>query len=176
MATPSTRRWSYSEFARLPNDGNRYEVIAGELCVTPAPTTPHQRIIGNLYYLLRGFVDEHDLGSVWLSPVDVLLAEGDYLEPDLVFVRREREGIISERGIEATPDLVIEVLSESTAERDRGLKRERYAYFGVPQYWIVDPGSRTVLVYQLSVDPHTPRQVHEVLEAQLVPGSPVLSL
>lgn len=149
MATQlTTGGWTYDEFARLPSDRNRYEIIAGELHVTPAPRTPHQIAVGELLLRLGNFVDEHVLGWVLPGPVDVLFAEGDYLEPDLVFVRRERRGIISDRGIEAAPDLVVEVASPSTAKRDRGIKRERYAHFGVPEYWVVDPDTKQIEVYR----------------------------
>ncbi|MFW6078787.1 MAG: Uma2 family endonuclease [Gemmatimonadota bacterium] len=141
------RRWSYAEFARLPSDdGNRYEVIAGELHVTPSPRPLHQTIVARLDRLLGGFVERHGLGWVAPGPIDVLFAEGDYLAPDLVFVRRERMGIVSERGLERAPDLVVEVLSGSTAGRDRGIKRERYARYGVPEYWVVDPKARRIEV------------------------------
>jgi Uma2 family endonuclease len=97
-------RWTYDEFARLPSEpGVRHEVIADELNVTPSPGTPHQRILA-VFRALDPFVREHGLGEVFLSPLDVLFAEGDYPVPDLAFVRRGREGVVTRRGIEATPD------------------------------------------------------------------------
>jgi Uma2 family endonuclease len=177
MATrPNRPRWSYAEFARLPDDGNRYEVIGGELQVTPAPGTLHQRVLATLTARLTRFVEESELGWVLPGPVDVLFAEGDYLEPDLVFVRRERKGVISDRGIEAAPDLVVEIVSDSTAARDRGVKRERYAHFGVPRYWIVDPALAVVEVYDLQKDPERPERHADVLTWRPVPGGPILSL
>ncbi len=156
MATQlTTGGWTYHEFARLPSDRNRYEIIAGELYVTPAPGTPHQFAVVRLTALLDAFVVQHDLGWILPGPVDVLFAEGDYLEPDLVFVRRERRGIISDRGIEAAPDLVVEVASPSTAKRDRGIKRERYAYFGVPEYWVADPDTKRIEVYRPGAETKT---------------------
>lgn len=147
--TPAFRTWTYEEFARLPNDGNRYEVIAGELVVSPAPSFLHQELVGRMHVLLRVFADAHKLGKVVLGPFDVLFGPGDYLEPDLLFVRRDRHWIISKRGIEEeAPDLVIEVLSPSTSFRDRGIKRERYAHFGVAEYWIVDPRREQIEVYR----------------------------
>jgi len=125
-ANRSRTRWTYAEFARLPSEGNtRYEVIDGELAVTPAPTGAHQVVVSNLMWILGKFVREHALGIVLPSPVDVLFGEGDYLEPDVVFVRTERRHLIGDRGIEGAPDLVIEILSPSTAQRDRGIKLER---------------------------------------------------
>jgi Uma2 family endonuclease len=178
MAThPARRGWSYAEFARLPDDGNRYEVIDGEIFVTPSPHPVHIRIAFKLAFLLEAFVEAHDLGWVSPAPVDVLLGENDYVQPDLVFVRREKGAYITDRGIEVPPDLVVEVVSPSTAFRDRGLKRERYARFGVPEYWIVDPGARRVEVYRLAEDPeHPPVVVTGSLDWEPVPGGPVLTL
>ncbi|MGD2069814.1 MAG: Uma2 family endonuclease [Gemmatimonadota bacterium] len=149
-AKESRTRWTWAEFARLPSEGStRYEVIDGELAVTPSPTPRHQKIAARLTRILDGFTDAHALGHVLGGPVDVLFAEGDYLEPDLVFLRADRTGIVTDRGIEGPPDLVVEILSPSTANRDRGVKLERYRLYGVPEYWIVDPEGRTVEVWRL---------------------------
>ena len=169
-------RWTYAEFARLPSDSKRREIIAGELYVTPAPRPLHQRVIARLTVLFENFVREHGIGWVYPGPIDVLFAEGDYLEPDVVFVRRERRGIVSDRGIEAAPDLVIEVISASTAARDRNLKRRRYAHFGVPEYWIVDPDARAIEVYHLTLDPDVPVIATDVVHWRPVAGGPALDI
>lgn len=102
MAThPARRGWSYAEFARLPDDGNRYGVIDGELVLTPSPRPAHQVVVGNLVELLGPFVRRHKLGRVYPGPVDVLFGPGDYLVPDLVFVREDQRGIVTERGVES---------------------------------------------------------------------------
>jgi Uma2 family endonuclease len=178
MATkPVFETWTYDDFARLPRgDGNRYEVVAGELVVS-SPDMPHQELIGRLHVLLRPFVDANGLGRVVLSPADVLFGAGDYFVPDLVFVRSDRLGIIRRRGIEGAPDLVIEVLSGSTAFRDRGIKRERYAYHGVAEYWVLNPGLSRIERYQLLDDASTPTVVNSgFLEWQPVPGGPALEI
>jgi Uma2 family endonuclease len=178
MATkPALRHWAYGEYARLPDDGNRYEVIAGELFVTPSPRTLHQEVVGEFYTLLKAFVRTHGLGKVLVSPIDVIFGTGDYLVPDVVFVRRERQEIVTRRGVEGTPDLVIEVLSDSTVFRDRGIKRERYAHFGVAQYWIVDPHTQVVQVYRLLEDASRPSMMtSEILEWQPDPDGPTLTI
>lgn len=169
------RRWTYDEYARLPDDGKRYEVIAGELVVTPSPRTLHQEVVGELYTLIKAFVRAHGLGKVLISPVDVLFAEGDYVVPDVVFVRRDHRGIITGRGVEGAPDLVVEVLSDSTAFRDRGIKRERYAHYGVAEYWIIDPRTEQIEVYRLDEDASRPVLVtSERFEWQPDPGGPTL--
>jgi Uma2 family endonuclease len=153
MGAKSTRkRWTYSEFARLPTSGTtRYEIIDDELVVTPAPTSRHQEIVTNLVTELNVFVRSHGLGKTFASPLDVLFDEGDYLEPDIVFVRRDHAGFITDRGVEGgPPDLVVEVLSPSTEVRDRGIKLERYRLYGVPEYWVVDPEENTIGVWHLA--------------------------
>ena len=168
--------WTYSEFARLPNDGKRYEIIAGALHVTPAPRPIHQLVLNRLNRLLDDFVIEHELGWVLPAPCDVLFADGEYVEPDILFVRRERRGIITDRGIEGPPDLVVEIASGSTAATDRGAKREQYAFFGVPLYWIVDLEARHVEVYRLQQDPTRPVTEREQLRWTPFSGGPTLTI
>jgi len=152
MESRSTRkRWTYAEFARLPSEGStRYEVIDDELFVTPAPGRRHQRISINLATALNTFVQDNHLGEVYHAPFDVLFAEGDYMEPDLLFVRKARLDVLSDRGVEGPPDLIVEIISPSTAERDRGLKLERYRLFGVAEYWVVDPDACALEVWDLA--------------------------
>jgi Uma2 family endonuclease len=174
---PAVREWTYEEFARLPDDGNRYEVIAGELYVTPPPETPHQVASGRFFLEMSLFATrQHGLGEVLYAPVAVLFGEGDYLEPDLVFLRTEHKHYRTRRGIEGPPDLIIEILSRGTASQDRGIKRERYARYGVPEYWIVDADRRRVEVYRLQEDPDQLRIVTDTLVWQPVEGGPVLEL
>jgi len=150
-ANRSRTRWTYAQFARLPGEGGtRHEVIDGALAVTPAPTSEHQQAVTDLVMALGPFVRAHGLGRLLAGPIDVLLGEGDYLEPDLVFVRADRAHIVSPRGVEGPPDLVVEVLSPSTAKRDRGVKLERYRHFQVPEYWIVDAGARSVDIWRFA--------------------------
>lgn len=174
---PSLRRWTYDEFVRLPDDGNRYEVIGGELFVTPSPTRLHQRVVTNIGFELEGFARAHDLGEVYIGPYDVLFGEGDYVAPDVIFVRRDRTHILRKRGAEGPPDLVVEVLSEKTSARDRKLKRERYAHFGVAEYWIVDPINRRVEIHRTTDDKARRTEiVTDSLAWEPVEGGPVLTL
>ncbi|HEU0300107.1 MAG TPA: Uma2 family endonuclease [Longimicrobium sp.] len=174
---PAVREWTYEEFARLPDDGNRYEVIAGELYVTPAPETPHQVVSGRFFLEMANFaMKEHHLGEVLYAPLDVLFGEGDYLEPDIVFLRNEHTHYRTRRAVEGPPDLIIEIVSRSTARQDRGIKRERYAHFGVPEYWIIDADRRRVEVYRLQEDPDRPTYVTDRLQWQPVEGGPSLDM
>jgi Uma2 family endonuclease len=172
-------RWTYEEYVRLPSEGStRYEVIDDELVVTPSPGGPHQRAVSNLVRVLGTFAHEHGLGEVLPSPLDVLFGEGDYLQPDVVFVRADRADLVGPRGIEGQPDLVIEILSPSTAHRDRGIKLERYRHFGVPDYWIVDIDQRAVEVWRLAEGASEPEvlEAGENLEWTPVPGGPTLEV
>jgi Uma2 family endonuclease len=172
----AARRWTYEEFAKLPDDGNRYEVIGGELYVTPQGTPLHQKIAFRIGIELQTFVQAHHLGEVF-PPVDVLFSEGNYVAPDLAFVRRERMEIVTRRGTEAAPDLVVEVLSPSTASRDRRVKRRLYADFGVPEYWIVDPDKGRIEVHRQTDDPARQTEIAtKTLVWQPIPGGPELTL
>jgi Uma2 family endonuclease len=174
---PAVRRWTYDEFVRLPNDGNRYEIIGGELYVTPSPTLMHQKTVTRLVAALVPFVEANGLGELYVGPVDILFAEGDYLTPDLVFVRADRTAILKERGVEGAPDLVVEVLSPSTAGRDRTLKRERYAAFGVAEYWVVDAGRRRIEIYRVTDDASRQREVAtDSFVWQPTPDGPALTV
>lgn len=180
MVTDSAvRRWTVEEFYKLPSDdGKRREIIAGELYVTPAQRPPHQLVLMSFLIPMYRFVEkEHDLGWLCVGPIDVLFAEGDFMAPDIVFVRNERRSIIGDRGVEAAPDLIVEIVSRETAERDRGIKRERYAHYAVPEYWVVDPERRTVEVYRLAEDPVRPVRIETGRFAwEPIPGGPTLEL
>ncbi len=147
---------TYDEYCLLPDDGKRYQVLEGELFVSPAPRTQHQRIVGNLYVLLRDHIQTAKLGEIFFSPIDVILAPTTIVQPDVVFVRSDHAGIITELNIQGPPDLCIEVVSPASEQTDRLTKRNVYARYGVQEYWIVDSdrGSVTILslrngVYEL---------------------------
>jgi Uma2 family endonuclease len=178
-ANTKPRRWTYEEFARLPESGTtRYEVIAGELVMTPGPWIRHQRIAGELHARLFSFVKSNRLGEVFFAPLDVLFGEGDYLEPDLFFVRADHSKMIKKRWVDGPPDLVIEILSPSTAVRDRGLKLERYRHFGVAEYWVVDPDARAIEVWHFArgATAPVPLGVAATLHWQPVEGGPILDV
>ncbi|HEU4558498.1 MAG TPA: Uma2 family endonuclease [Longimicrobium sp.] len=174
---PAARRWTYEEFARLPDDGNRYEVIGGELFVTASPRPIHQEITGRISDLLRPFVKQHNLGRALSGPIDVLFAEGDFLAPDFIYVRQDRVHLVSDRGVEGAPDLVVEIVSDSTQSRDRGLKRRRYAAFGVAEYWIVDWRRKHVEIHRTTDDKTRQTEIATTsFDWQPISGGPVLTI
>ena len=140
---------SYEDYSALPDDGLRYEIVDGWLFAEPSPRRPHQEVAGNLYVALRAHVDGQRLGKVYIAPFDVILDERTVVVPDLVFIGRDRLGIVAERGVEGPPDLVVEILSPGTARRDRVRKLNAYARYGVPWYWLIDPEAKTVEVLEL---------------------------
>jgi len=141
---------SYKDYEALPADGRRYELHDGELSITRTPSPHHQLISGNLTMILWQHVKEHRLGQVYFSPIDCILSDITVVQPDLLYLDPGRLNLVSDRGIEGPPTLVVEILSPSTAEIDRSMKRQLYARHGVPYYWIVDPEARVVEAYVLS--------------------------
>ena len=148
MAMPATTRWTADMVRALPDDGKRYEVIDGELFVTPAPTLLHQHAAFEIATLLKPYVATHAIGVVVLSPADVLTAEHVMVQPD-VFVARLVEGRkpASWKDV-GTPLLAVEILSPSTARADRQVKRRLYQRERVPEYWIVDVDARLIERWQ----------------------------
>jgi Uma2 family endonuclease len=140
---------TYRDYAALPDDGKRYELYEGELVEMPSPTLRHQRAIGNLYTILRDHVTRHGLGEVLLAPFDVILSDITVFQPDILYVDRSRGSVLAEHGVEGAPTLAIEVLSPSTAARDRGRKRALYARHGVSYLWLVDPVAGAIDAYLL---------------------------
>ena len=150
MAVPQIDvKHTYEDYRRTPDD-ERFELLNGELVVVPAPRTDHQRVVIELATRLHRFVEDRGLGVVLPAPCDVVLSDADVVQPDLLFVATERAHIILPENVRGAPDLVVEVLSPSTAERDRTLKRTLFAKHGVREYWQVDPGARTVTVLRLA--------------------------
>ncbi|MDP9122302.1 MAG: Uma2 family endonuclease [Acidobacteriota bacterium] len=144
------RKLTYEDYALWPEDGRRHEILDGEHYVTPAPTTGHQGVSGNLHLKLAPFVRQERLGFVLYAPLDVLLSEHDIAQPDLLFISNERAGILTEANVKGAPDLLVEILSPSTRRRDETLKRDRYERFGVRELWLVDPRRRTLRVHRRS--------------------------
>ena len=143
-STPAIKL-TYEDYCNTPDD-ERYELLDGDLVMTPAPRVSHQKAVIKLGAHLFYFVEEHELGVVLSSPCDVVLSDTDVVQPDLLFVSNERAHIITEANVQGAPDLVVEILSPATADRDLIVKRALYAKHGVKEYWIVDTDAKTVTV------------------------------
>jgi Uma2 family endonuclease len=173
---PVPGAWTYDDYVRLPDDGNRYEVIRGVLYVTPSPVTEHQFSSFEFSFHLSSFVRKGELGLVLAAPFDVRLPAGiaNPVQPDVVFFRKGNEPRRGTGFFEGVPDLVAEVLSPGTRRRDRTLKLEAYQEAGVPEYWLLDPGRQAVWVYVLGKNGKYAELarggVGESVESSVLPG------
>jgi Uma2 family endonuclease len=147
--TAETLLLTYEDYCQLPDDGKRYELIGGEMYMIASPTTEHQRISFNLTVAIGTHVREQSLGSLFIAPMDVVLSRRDVVQPDILFVSKDREMIITETHIDGPPDLIVEILSPSTASLDQLVKRQLYARHGVREFWLVSPEASTVEVLEL---------------------------
>lgn len=150
MSPPTlpTTGWTYERYLQLDDD-ERYEIIGGELLVTPAPGTTHQRAVAELNFQIASFVRSRAIGEVFFAPTDVVLSESDVVQPDIVFISNERSAIVMHRAIEGAPDLAVEIVSPSSVRRDRHRKMPLYERSGIREFWIVDPANRTIEVFVL---------------------------
>ena len=176
MKTARLKEWTYEEFMALPEGGPvRYEIIDGDLCMTPSPVTRHQKISINLSGIVWNFLRTNPLGKVYASPVDVVFSQEppQVVVPDLVFVAAEHLSLITEKNLQGVPDLLVEILSPTTATIDRRVKHSLYERVGVPEYWIVDPERNSVQVFRLSGGRYAPALefgLGDRLETPLLPG------
>jgi len=167
---------TYRDYEALPADGRRYELHDGELSVTPAPGTRHQRVSSALFSIVKVHVATRGLGEVLYAPIDVILADSTIVQPDLVYLDPTRAHLVSARGIEGPPTLAIEILAPSTTNIDRSTKQQLYRRFEIPYYWIVDPEARTVEAYGLAEGTYQLLQRASGAAAVALPPFPELAL
>lgn len=149
MQDTLTKLVTYDDYCELPDDGNQYQIIGGELYMTAAPFSRHQRTSRNIFRIIDEHVSKNDLGETFYAPFDVVFSMIDIVQPDILFIAKERLAIITEKNIVAAPDLVVEVLSDSTEKMDRNSKKALYAYQGVKEYWLADPNAKTIEQFTL---------------------------
>ncbi|MGO8791567.1 MAG: Uma2 family endonuclease [Terriglobia bacterium] len=140
---------TFEEFRQLPDDGKRYELVRGEVHLTPSPTTKHQVVLHRLVSSLDLYLSKNPVGETLFAPLDVRLSADTALQPDLIFVANAHKEIIQEDYLRGTPDLVVEILSPSTTAHDRATKLPLYAEAGVAEMWIIDPQAKTIEVLKL---------------------------
>jgi Uma2 family endonuclease len=168
-------KWTYDDYLLFPEDGRRHEIIDGDHYATPSPNARHQRVSRKLLLALGNFLERHPLGEVYDAPFDVVLSETDVVQPDLLFVAAPRLSIITEKNVQGAPDLVVEIVSETTRRTDEIIKRKLYERCSVREYWIVDPELETANVYRLSEEgfgraSHLSREAGDALASPLLPG------
>lgn len=165
--------FTYEDYRRLPEDGYRWELLEGHLVKEPAPRPLHQIVVVNLIHHLGTYVRQNGLGLVLDSPIDVVLSEENVVEPDVVFIPRDRWSIIIEENVRGAPALVVEVLSPHSHTRDRERKLRIYERFGVQEYWIADPEQRRLERFALGEWGYGKPVLHgagEVFTTPLFPG------
>jgi Uma2 family endonuclease len=168
-ALPITRH----DYEDMPVGPPYYQVIEGDLIMSPSPNIYHQAIVTRISALLLQFLDKKPLGEVFVAPLDVFLSEINVYQPDVVFISNQRRSILTEHGLEGAPDLAVEVLSPGTARFDKGSKRKVYARTGVKELWLVDVEAKLIHVYQLTRDAETPTATYDeqaVFTTPLLPG------
>ena len=144
MATTTKRKLTYADYFNMPDDDTYYELIDGELIEFHTPNIAHQRAVGNFILELGKLMRDTGMGEIFQILTGVVLSDTDIVLPDMLFISKERSSIIRYEAIHGAPDLVIEILSSSTARRDRIVKREMYARHGVREYWLVNVGAKTI--------------------------------
>jgi Uma2 family endonuclease len=166
---------TYEDYLLFPDDGKRHEIIDGDHCVTPAPRTKHQRISANLTVALASFVKRRGFGLVLAAPTDVILSDNNVVQPDLLFVSTAHASIITEDNIHGAPDLVVEIISETTRKKDEVTKRKLYERFGVQEYWVVDPELETVEIFRRTPQEYgraieLSKEANDILTTELLTG------
>ena len=175
-ATGARIKLTYDDFLLFPDDGQRHELIDGEHYVTPSPNITHQLILGNLHWLVRSYLEQKPIGRVFLSPLDVVFSNFDVVEPDLLYVSREREpAILTVQHVRGAPDLVVEIGSPSTRRRDETIKRDLYERWSVSEYWVIETKTDTLRVYRRASSGferpfELSRERDDVLTSPLFPG------
>jgi Uma2 family endonuclease len=171
---PSQGKWTYEDYRRLPDDGWRYEVIEGELYMSPAPEPIHQEYGGEMFAALRDFGKMHDAGKAYMAPIDVILSEfATPVQPDVLFIVKSRLHIVKKGHIEGAPDIIAEILSPSNWIIDRREKFDIYAKAGVREYWIVNPMVRTIELFVLREGRYEligKYSVGETVRSEVLPG------
>jgi Uma2 family endonuclease len=174
---PAGLKLTYDDFVHFPDDGKRHELIDGEHYVTPSPNMRHQLISGDLFGLIWNYLQDHPIGRVFYAPSDVVFSEHDVVEPDLFYLSNERAAqVLTAANVKGALDLVVEIGSPSTRQRDETIKRHLYQRSGVSEYWVVDPDIDVVRVYKQSGDEgfgrpvELSREAGDVLTTDLLPG------
>ena len=170
---PKQGFWTYDDYAALPDDGRRYEIVNGVLYMSPSPSWSHQEIVGEIFSHLRTYLRTTGSGGAFMAPIDVELAPNVVFQPDVVVLLKANRKKLKERHIVGAPDLAVEIVSPSSETHDRHKKIDAYARAGVPEYWIVDPDARTVEVLAWEKGEYQSQGVYRekaTLPSQIVPG------
>ena len=142
------KRYTIKDY-QLLDEGSPYQLINGELIMSPSPTTPHQERSVDIIYQIRHFLKTNPIGKVYIAPTDVYFEEYNAYKPDILYISNEKKEIIKDDGIHGAPDMIIEILSRSTGYYDSNSKKKIYERYGVKEYWLIDPADDEVIGYEL---------------------------
>lgn len=173
--TTSSVKFTYDDFVNFPDDGKRHEIIDGEHYVTPSPNTKHQTVSFNLSGMLWTYLKQHPIGQVFAAPFDVVFSHLDVVEPDLLYISRDRRQALTDKHLRGTPDFVVEILSPGTRRTDEITKRKLYERFGVQEYLVVDPKLDAIKTYHRVANRFTKvaelaAEREDVLTTPILPG------
>jgi Uma2 family endonuclease len=151
---------TYEDYAKLPDDGNRYEISDGVLeLLAPSPSSRHQSFSGELEFLLKQSCKQDYI--ILSAPIDLILSDKQIRQPDILMIHRSKRDIIEERGIVGAPDLIVEIISPSSVRRDKITKKKIYSRYGIREYWILDPVHCYLEQYLLEAETDSERTVSE---------------
>ena len=170
MALQTSTKLTYDDYALIPDDGLRHEIIDGEHYVNPAPNQKHQTVGFNIAFALRAWVKPRRLGAVFIAPFDVVLSNVDVVQPDVLFLGTTQLTRLTDLNLQGAPDLAVEVLSPSNRRYDEVIKRKRYDAFGVAEYWIADPERETVKIYRRTEAGLVLAESEDPVTTPLLPG------
>jgi Uma2 family endonuclease len=161
-----TKKMTYEEFRNMEipdGDTSIYELISGNIMRRSSPHSIHQIVQANLMRHFGNYAFDKQLGRVLGAPLDVVFSDDDSVQPDVFFIKKEREKIIEWNGpVWGSPDLIVEIISKGTGKSDRVDKFKLYQRFGVTEYWIIDPSIQTVEVFELINGKYEPQQFEEI--------------
>ncbi len=173
---PEQGHWTYDDYASIPDDGKRYEVMNGVLFMSPAPDKWHQKAILRIAKYLSAHIEDTGLGEVYIAPFDVELSPKTVVQPDVLVLLKPHLDKATNKRVIGAPDLVVEVASPGTAMYDRREKLDAYIQAGVPEYWIVDPASRTLEVLVIEAGTYSSHGIFEeamTISSKIIPDFPV---
>lgn len=167
---------TYESLLHLPDDGRQHELIDGEHFVAPAPVPSHQTILWKLVAAFDRYLEANPIGRAFMAPLDVVLSDVDVVQPDLLYVARERlSQLVTETHVAGAPDLVVEIESPGSRKRDETTKRHLFDRYGVVEYWVIDPELQLVKVFRRRAD-HLSKveelaaEAGDILTTPLLPG------
>ncbi len=164
------------DYFLMPDTGPRYQLIEGELIMAPAPNRFHQDISRNLEFILLKYLEKNPIGTLYDAPFDVVLNEINVFQPDILFVANEQKFIFTKQGVEGAPNLVVEILSDSTARLDKIAKKKVYTDTGVAELWMINPATETIEIYFLQKDAERPAATHQAKDVFSSPTFPGLKI